>query len=42
VREYFSETEIVELGYAVAAIKGWNMLNLSLRNPIPEVPAPGM
>lgn len=41
VREYFSETEIVELGYAVAAIKGWNMLNLSLRNPIPEVPAPG-
>jgi len=42
VREYFSETEVVELGYAVAAIKGWNMLNLSLRNPIPEVPAPGM
>lgn len=42
VREYFSEAEVVELGYAVAAIKGWNMLNLSLRNPIPEVPAPGM
>ncbi|OWW22772.1 carboxymuconolactone decarboxylase family protein [Noviherbaspirillum denitrificans] len=42
VREYFSETEVVELGYAVAAIKSWNMLNLSLRNPIPEVPAPGM
>lgn len=42
VREYLSETEVVELGYAVAAIKGWNMLNLSLRNPIPEVPAPGM
>ena len=42
VRETFSETEVVELGYAVAAIKGWNMLNLSLRNPIPEVPAPGM
>lgn len=42
VREYFSETEIVELGYAVAAIKSWNMLNLSLRNPIPEVPMPGL
>lgn len=42
VREHFSEVEVVELGYAVAAIKSWNMLNLSLRNPIPEVPAPGM
>jgi AhpD family alkylhydroperoxidase len=42
VREYFSENEVVELGYAVAAIKGWNMMNLSLRTPIPEVPAPGM
>ncbi|MEC4722076.1 carboxymuconolactone decarboxylase family protein [Noviherbaspirillum sp. CPCC 100848] len=41
VREHFSETEVVELGYAVAAIKAWNMLNLSLRNPVPEVPAPG-
>jgi len=42
VREYFSEAEVVELGYAVAAIKSWNMLNLSLRATIPEVPAPGM
>lgn len=42
VREYFSENEVVELGYAVAAIKGWNMMNLSLRVSIPEVPAPGM
>lgn len=42
VRAHFSETEVVELGYLVVAIKGWNMLNLSLRNPIPEVPAPGM
>jgi AhpD family alkylhydroperoxidase len=38
---HFNPTEIAELTYAVAAIKGWNMLNLSLRNPIPEVPAPG-
>lgn len=42
VREHFSENEVIELGYAVVAIKGWNMMNLSLRVPIPEVPAPGM
>jgi hypothetical protein len=32
---------VAELTYAVAAIKGWNLLNLSLRNQIPAVPAPG-
>lgn len=42
VSEHFTQTEILELCYAVAAIRGWNMLNRSLRNPIPEVPAPGM
>lgn len=41
VRAQFSDTEIVELGYAVATIRAWNTLNLSLCNPIPEVPAPG-
>jgi AhpD family alkylhydroperoxidase len=41
LREHFSETEIVELGYGIAAIRGWNVLNLSLRNQIPEQPAPG-
>lgn len=41
VRAQFSDTEIVEIGYAVATIRAWNTLNLSLRNPIPEVPAPG-
>jgi AhpD family alkylhydroperoxidase len=41
VRKQFSDTEIVELGYAVATIRAWNTLNLSLRNPVPEVPAPG-
>lgn len=39
--QHFNPTEIAELSYAVAAIKGWNVLNLSLRNQIPEVPAPG-
>jgi AhpD family alkylhydroperoxidase len=41
LREHFNETETAELGYAIAVIKGWNSLNLSLRNQIPEVPAPG-
>jgi AhpD family alkylhydroperoxidase len=41
LQRHFSPTEVAELSYAVAAIKGWNLLNLSLRNQIPEVPAPG-
>ena len=41
LREHFNETETAELGYAISVIKGWNLLNLSLRNQIPEVPAPG-
>lgn len=42
LREHFNDTEVAELAYVIAVIKGWNMINLSLRNPIPEVPAPGM
>lgn len=38
---HLNDTEIAELTFAVAAIKSWNLINLSLRNPIPEVPAPG-
>ena len=34
LEEHFSDEEIVEIGYAV--------LNISLRNPIPETPAPGL
>jgi len=41
VSEYFNETEIAELSYGIAAIRGWNVLNLALRNQIPEQPAPG-
>jgi AhpD family alkylhydroperoxidase len=41
LRQHFNENEVAEIGYAIAVIKGWNMLNLSLRNQIPEVPAPG-
>ena len=39
--EHFNQTEIAELSYGVAAIRGWNILNISLRNQIPEQPAPG-
>nr|WP_314539159.1 carboxymuconolactone decarboxylase family protein [uncultured Massilia sp.] len=42
LREHFTDTEIAELGYAVAVIRGWNVINLSLRNQIPVTPAPGM
>ena len=42
LREHFSDDEIAELGYTIAAIRGWNVLNLSLRNQIPVHPAPGM
>jgi len=41
LQEHFSDNEIAELSYAIAAIKGWNMLNISLRNPIPEIPPAG-
>ena len=42
LREHFNETQIAELGYAIAVIRGWNVINLSLRNPIPVNPPPGM
>ena len=41
LKEHFSDNEIVELGYTIAIIRGWNMLNVSFQNPIPETPAPG-
>ena len=42
LREHFTDTEIAELGYVIAVIRGWNVINLSLRNQIPVTPAPGM
>ena len=41
LQAHFTETEIAELSYGIAAIRGWNVLNLSLRNQIPVQPAPG-
>jgi AhpD family alkylhydroperoxidase len=41
LKTHFSDTQIAELSYCIAVIRGWNVINASLRNPIPEVPAPG-
>lgn len=42
LKEHFNDNEIAELAYAIAAIRGWNSINVSLRTPIPEVPPAGM
>jgi AhpD family alkylhydroperoxidase len=41
LKEHFSENQIAELSYAIAVIRGWNLINASLHNQIPEVPPPG-
>lgn len=40
-QQHFNDTEVAELCYTVTTIRAWNVLNLALRNQIPEVPAPG-
>jgi AhpD family alkylhydroperoxidase len=41
LKEHFTDNEIAEISYTIAVIKAWNLINASLRNQIPEVPAPG-
>ncbi|RZT04447.1 alkylhydroperoxidase AhpD family core domain-containing protein [Duganella sp. CF402] len=41
LKEHFTDNEIAELSYAIAVIRGWNVINASLHNQIPEVPPPG-
>jgi len=36
LRKQFNEEEIAELGFAIATITAWNLLNVSFRNPLPE------
>jgi AhpD family alkylhydroperoxidase len=36
VKAHFSDEEIAELGFVVAVIRSWNMLNVASRNPIPR------
>ncbi len=35
LKKHFSDEEIVEIGFAIATINAWNLLNVSFRNPIP-------
>ncbi|WP_395703880.1 carboxymuconolactone decarboxylase family protein [Aquabacterium sp.] len=35
LRQQFSDEEIAELGFAIATINAWNLLNVSFRNPVP-------
>lgn len=39
LRAVFTDTEISELGFAVAVINAWNLVNAGMRAPIPPVPA---
>jgi len=36
LREQFSDEEIAELGFVIAAINAWNRLCVSLRVPVPQ------
>jgi AhpD family alkylhydroperoxidase len=36
LQQHFSDAEIADLGFAIAAINAWNLLNVSFRNPVPE------
>lgn len=36
LRAHFSDVEIAELGFTIAVINAWNLLNVSFRNPLPS------
>ena len=36
LKAHFSDAEIADLGFAIATINAWNLLNVSFRNPVPE------
>lgn len=38
LRVQFSDAEIAELSLVIATIRAWNLLNVSLRNPLPAQP----
>lgn len=35
LRTHFSDEEIAELSFVIVTINSWNLLNVSLRNPVP-------
>ena len=36
LKQHFTDQEIAELGFVIANITAWNLLNVSFRNPMPE------
>ncbi|MCD6077785.1 MAG: hypothetical protein K0R89_1723 [Ramlibacter sp.] len=38
VKQHFSDAEIAELTFSVAAIRAWNVLNASFHTPVPDTP----
>ena len=36
LKAQFTDEEIAELGFTIAVINAWNLLNVSFRNPVPE------
>ena len=36
LRQQLSDVEIAELGFVIAMINGWNLMNLAMRNPVPQ------
>lgn len=36
LKAHFNDTEIAEIGFTIAAINAWNLLNVGFRNPVPE------
>jgi alkylhydroperoxidase family enzyme len=36
LKAQFTHEEIAELSFTIAVINAWNLLNVSLRNPVPE------
>jgi len=38
LRAHFSDEEIAALSFVIVTITSWNLLNVSLRNPVPAKP----
>jgi AhpD family alkylhydroperoxidase len=38
MRQHFSDAQIADVTFVVAAIRAWNMLNATFHMPVPEVP----
>ena len=36
LKQHFSNEEIAELGFVIATINAWNLLNVGFRHPLPE------